>query len=332
MAVDIVIKRGTEQQIFENSLRVGELAFATNTCSIFTSNGIQKCVIGRAVVDNLSNINTYSGTQGRLFYSLDTQHFFVHDGADWVNVTASGSGGTVTLSGINGITTAYSGGVWFIDGSNIQQGIGNIVWGESSFSDGGTTVTHNLGTEDHFTVAIPSDTSSFNRIDTARIGNIYVEVGANQDVVHNTGGPASWGLGFRWFATLSGSANYVSEDDLTSLSGSIIQYVNDLVDTVSGNIVAQIPSVTNSGNLMGTGQFTISGYNIVHNLNTLDHYVSVTPADATAFNRLKTAAIGEVYVEKGLNQDIVYKTGGPYSDGMKFDWEVIKHGLKMIEE
>ena len=317
MSVIIKVKRGTEKSILEGTLQPGELAFSTDSSTLFGFNGIYKSIIGRAVVDTVDNISTYSGSVGRLFYGSDNEHFYVHDGNDWVDITVSG-GEPLTLSGTGGIETNYDDGIWFIDGSNIP--ISNNVWGYGYFSANGTSIYHGLGSMSHVTVVIPEDTSDYDRRDVASVGEIYVKVGENEDIIYNTGGPRSWDFPFRWFATLSGSGDdYVSQSEM-----------EELILTTSGDIVSQIP-VVSSGNLMGNGVFSLSGTTITHNLGDLDHYVSVTPAGSSIFNKRTVAAIGEIFVEKGTNQDTVWITGGPRAEGMGFDWEVVRYGLRMVE-
>lgn len=92
MSVTIRVKRGTEQKILESSMQLGELAFSTDTCSLWGYNGLYKCVVGRAIVDSDSNKTTYSGSVGRLFYGSDTGNFYIHDGAEWKEYTVSGTG------------------------------------------------------------------------------------------------------------------------------------------------------------------------------------------------------------------------------------------------
>ena len=420
MAVTIKVKRAsTEAQILESQLQIGEMAFCTSTATLWGYNGIYKNIIGRAIVDYLSNLPTYSGSPGRFFYALDTQALYIHDGSDWATVSGGGEA-SVTISGVNGITTYYDTGVWYVDGTSINKVSGiSRKRGTGIFVDGGFQITHNIGTDDHhtdvalagngpfdaeliasvgdiyvqigqntdivyntggppaygitfywestydadisltsygdevrrgigtfsvsgtqiihglsvdhFTSIIPSSNAPYSDYQTASVGNIYVQIGELEDTVYNTGGPPSEGIPFYWEVTSSGSmvGDYVSFEQLVTMSGSIIAYVDQQISDITN----LIPSVTASGNLMGTGVFNYeTGYTIIHNLNTASHYVCVTPADTTVFDEYLIASIGNIYVRKGLNQDIVYHTGGTWANGIIFDWEIIKHGLKMIEE
>lgn len=246
-------------------------------------------------------------------------------------ITCSGST-SVTLTGTGGINTTLSGNVWYIDGSEIEGTAtgtaSGIVHGESTFNSiNGRTITHNLGTTDHFTVVMPEGLHDFNRRDIASIGGVFVKLGADQDIVYNTGGPRSVGVKFYWQSTLSG----VLFGQTTASGAASEEWVQNLVTTTSGDIINQIPVISTDGNVTGSGTFSIAGTTIVHNLGTSDHYVSVTPAGTANYVRRDIAALGEIYVEKGSNSDVVYKTGGPRSDGIAFDWEVMLPELTRVE-
>ena len=87
MSTVIQVKRGTEAQILENPMAVGELALCTSTCSIFSYNGVTKCLIGKAIVDTYDNMTTYSGVSGRFFFSSDTGNLYVHTGTVWSGIS-----------------------------------------------------------------------------------------------------------------------------------------------------------------------------------------------------------------------------------------------------
>jgi hypothetical protein len=95
MPVEIRVKRANnEAEIIEGTMAIGELALCTSTCSLWSYNGVSKCIVGRAVIDTYSNIATYSGTSGRFFYATDSEQLYVHDGSNWVS---AGAGGGITL-------------------------------------------------------------------------------------------------------------------------------------------------------------------------------------------------------------------------------------------
>jgi hypothetical protein len=205
-----------------------------------------------------------------------------------------------------------------------------IMRGVGTLTSSGASFTHNLGL-DHYSSAILAGPPAYSEYYTASQGKIYIEIGELQDKVYHTGGAQADGLPFYWEASASGTYvhGYVTFEQLLTVSGAIVSYVDQQIL----NITNLIPSVTVSGNLMGSGIFDYSnGYAISHNLGTAAHYVSITPADVGEFNEYIIASLGNVYVRKGLNEDIVYHTGGSRADGLKFDWEIIRHGLKMIED
>lgn len=74
------------------------------------------------------------------------------------------------------------------------------------------------------------------------------------------------------------------------------------------------------GNAMFTGS---GGTAIYHELGNADHSTLITPCDDISFDIDKSAMLGEVYVQKGVDYDIVYTTGsGSY--GQNFSWMVIQ--------
>ena len=74
------------------------------------------------------------------------------------------------------------------------------------------------------------------------------------------------------------------------------------------------------GNAMFTGS---GGTTIYHQLGTKDHSTLITPGDDLSFDIDKSAMLGEVYVQKGIDYDVVYTTGsGSY--GQNFSWMVIQ--------
>lgn len=402
----IKLRRGTQAAILASSdMHIGEVGFATDEKSLFVYDGITKHMVGKATVSPLL-YRPQAGVNGRFFYADDTTELFLDTGSAWVQVNASSV--PTTLSGIGGIVTEELGGIWYVDGTDllskfggkfslrgtgefssvsgytishninttehhiavtlagtegfneeniasvgdiyIQVGLNtdivyhtggpnadgltffwelsyndpnvlpnyveNSVRGVSLFSLGGTELNHGLGTLNHFTSVIPASSSSFDEYDIASIGSVYIQIGLATDTVFCTGGAGAVGKSFYWESTASGFSNEVTFADLT---------------TLSGNLVNLIPSVTISGNLMGTGLFDYSGYSIEHSLGTKNHYVCITPAGEDDYNEELIASIGHVYVKKGDNTDVVYHTGGPIVNGLTFDWEVIQHGLRMID-
>jgi len=140
------------------------------------------------------------------------------------------SGGSATLSGIGGIETYYESGIWYIDGT--VSGV-TCKRGTGSFAESGYNIEHNLGTLEHTTNITLAGTGAFDEYATSSVGQIYVQIGTDTDVVYNTGGSESYGIGFYWEALEGG-------DIVAQVNGGVTY--DDLV-TTSGDIVSQIPSL-----------------------------------------------------------------------------------------
>lgn len=84
-----------------------------------------------------------------------------------------------------------------------------------------------------------------------------------------------------------------------------------------------------SGFVTGSGVFTgHSGTQIVHNVGTYNHYTLVTPAGTQDYSADDIATIGTIYVDVGVDTDIVYNTGGDSTvSGIYFHWGVTASGL-----
>jgi hypothetical protein len=95
MAVTLRIKRGTDAAIQAGTLAIGELAFATDSKACYTYDGVGKVLVGKAVIDSLSN-RPSPGVAGRLFLDTDTNSLYIDTGAGWVGVATSGVPTTTT--------------------------------------------------------------------------------------------------------------------------------------------------------------------------------------------------------------------------------------------
>lgn len=76
--------------------------------------------------------------------------------------------------------------------------------------------------------------------------------------------------------------------------------------------------------ITGSGTFSISGTTITHNLGTATHITVVTPADTADFDPELVSGLGTIYVKRGENSDIVYKTGDASSDTLGFDYIITR--------
>jgi hypothetical protein len=86
MPLKLQIKRGTESQILNSTVAVGELCFATDTKSLFSFDGVAKQLIGKVVVNIFSQRPAY-GIAGRLFYATDTEDLYLDLGSSWIKVS-----------------------------------------------------------------------------------------------------------------------------------------------------------------------------------------------------------------------------------------------------
>lgn len=125
MSVTIQIKRGTEAQIQAATLAIGELAFATDTKSVITYDGVAKQLVGRALYNTLANRPTY-GVAGRLFVDSGTGVLYVDSGSSWISLgsvshTSLTDIGTNTHSQIDTFigTKAAASGLASLNGSSL---------------------------------------------------------------------------------------------------------------------------------------------------------------------------------------------------------------------
>ena len=58
MDIILELKRGTEEKILSENLRVGELALALDTSTIYSYDGTSKIAIGKALIDITENLTT----------------------------------------------------------------------------------------------------------------------------------------------------------------------------------------------------------------------------------------------------------------------------------
>jgi hypothetical protein len=136
----------------------------------------------------------------------------------------------------------------------------SVVTGSGVFlSDGTATLTHNLGSANHYTWVSTAGEESFSSELLAQVGEVYIQLGVNTDSVYTTGGTTASGFPYVWLATISGM---VGEG-----GGGSGDVTTEMLTTTSGDIVSQIPTdyvtelqlTTTSGDLvsqMGTGSVT----------------------------------------------------------------------------
>lgn len=110
MSVTIQIKRGTEAQIQSADLAIGELAFATDTKSVITYDGVVKHLVGRALYDQLTNRPAY-GVAGRLFMDSGTSILYLDTGSSWVqlpgNSTATKTANKIPIADGSGYLNSW---------------------------------------------------------------------------------------------------------------------------------------------------------------------------------------------------------------------------------
>lgn len=86
------VRRGTQAEVLAGSLSLGELGFATDTKSVFIYDGVSKVMVGRSLVDTLSN-RPSAGLSGRFFFASDTSALYVDTGATWISISGGSSSG-----------------------------------------------------------------------------------------------------------------------------------------------------------------------------------------------------------------------------------------------
>lgn len=83
----------------------------------------------------------------------------------------------------------------------------NIVTGSGTFdANGRAYLYHGFGDVDHFTEVTTAGTDIFDDEELAQVGEIYVKLGSNEDIVYTTGGTTASGYPYIWMATISGIA------------------------------------------------------------------------------------------------------------------------------
>ena len=83
-----------------------------------------------------------------------------------------------------------------------------------------------------------------------------------------------------------------------------------------------------SGFVTGSGMFSgHTGTTIIHNIGLSNHCTLVTPGGGSAYDADTISKIGNIYVEYGSDQDIVYNTGGTLSSGISFIWAATASGV-----
>jgi hypothetical protein len=96
MPTTIQIKRGTKSALdtvmSTTPLLIGELAYTTDTNEIYISDGTNAHLVGRAIVDLLTN-RPSPGVKGRIFVDSSTGDTWVDDGSQWLEI----SGGSTSI-------------------------------------------------------------------------------------------------------------------------------------------------------------------------------------------------------------------------------------------
>lgn len=142
----------------------------------------------------------------------------------------------------------------------------------------GTVINHSIGSVEHAVSLILSTTGAITAAQAASIGELYVVRGVNEDTVYMTG----------------------------SLDGQFFDYMASR-NNGSGSVV------------FGSGTFNgLAGANVIHNLGTDVHKVSINISQDTAIAAADAAAVGAIYVVRGPDIDVVYNTGSNVTLGFDF--------------
>ena len=143
------IKRGTQAQILSSKLYHDNLALATDTNTVFVSNGSDLIPVGFAT-SGLHSERPEAGVEGRFYYETDTSVLFLDSGASWQNCSAS------LAETANHASLHITGGADEVDGDKID-----VDWNPSNSTP--TTVTN-------FSTSVDNLTSHLKGVDLAFVG------------------------------------------------------------------------------------------------------------------------------------------------------------------
>lgn len=112
---------------------------------------------------------------------------------DYINTLVSG----ITISGVT-----YGDMVDYVGTATSGMLTGGIQMGDGQFTSSGTaSIYHGFDNIQHFTAVVPGGPSGFNEESLAQVGEIYIELGINEDQVYTTGGTTASGYPYIWLST-----------------------------------------------------------------------------------------------------------------------------------
>lgn len=95
-------------------------------------------------------------------------------------------------------------------------GNANVITGSGIFTASGTaTLYHGFNHLGHYTYVSPGGTDEFDDDALAQVGEIYIQVGLNEDIAYTTGGATASGFPYIWMAVSSSGTNPASHDETT---------------------------------------------------------------------------------------------------------------------
>ena len=84
----VTLRRGTQGEMFEASLRDYELVFATDTEEAYVYTGSNKKIVGACTIGLFADMPS-PVTPGKLYYASDADVLFLNSGSSWLQLTYS---------------------------------------------------------------------------------------------------------------------------------------------------------------------------------------------------------------------------------------------------
>jgi hypothetical protein len=126
--------------------------------------------------------------------------------------------------------------------------------------------------------------------------------------------------------------NIYGDSDNIIIDGQDLIYDFQGDGQITTDLTGHVWSITYSGtnNAIGWNYFTgHSGTSVDHFLNNINHTMHITPGGDTTLTIDQMAAIGDVYVDRGVNQDTIFSTGSG-SNGIGFSWYAVVSGTHAV--
>jgi hypothetical protein len=216
------------------------------------------------------------------------------------------------------------------------------VIGSSTFLSPYATLNHDLGSLNHFTCISIEGTGAYDQDTIAMVGEVYVQLGTNQDKVYATGSTDANGIPFSWLSTTgSGIGSGAGATDISvSGTGGIVASYSDSVWVVDG---AGITAGTVTNPLtetllpdISTGSGVVSAYSLGSETHKFDHvWARDLHADAGSIYVNNKKVIEDVsdtiIVRTDTDQDLSIRTYGTGDASIIAEHLVITQGRGGLE-